>query len=146
MNAHTRISVVTLTLLVMVGAATAQIITISTSADVIDFGGGQTVADLPGPDGKVSLAEAGLASDNTPGVQTIAFNVPQGEWEYQWLFPGRAVLRPFLAFASSSPRSSTRRRRPTSPATLTPMAGGRDLAGDLPHRQRRLGGPWLRQL
>ena len=30
------------------------------------------------PDGKVSLPEAGLASDNTPGVQTIAFHT--GGW------------------------------------------------------------------
>lgn len=76
----------------------AQVIVVDTSDDVIDFGGAQQVANLPGPDGKVSLAEAGLASDNTAGVQTIAFNVPPSEWLYQWLFPGRAVLRPFLGF------------------------------------------------
>ena len=64
----------------------------------MDFGGSQRVQDLPGPDGKISLAEAGLASDNTPGVQTIGFAVPQSEWEYQWLFPGRVVFRPFLGF------------------------------------------------
>lgn len=75
-----------------------EIITVDTAADVVDFGGNRQVADLPGPDGRVSLAEAGLASDNTPGVQTIAFAVPQNEWEFQWLFPGRVVLRPFLGF------------------------------------------------
>ncbi|MBL8766513.1 MAG: hypothetical protein JNL94_04055 [Planctomycetes bacterium] len=76
----------------------AQTIVVNTAADVVDFGGAQRVANLPGPDGKVSLAEAGLASDHTPGVQTIAFQVPQSEWTMQWLYPGRAVLNPFLGF------------------------------------------------
>ena len=79
-------------------AAAAQTIVVDTSDDVVDFGGAQTVADLPGPDGKVSLPEAGLASDNTPGVQTIGFQIPQSEWLYQQFFPGRAVLKPFLGF------------------------------------------------
>ncbi len=82
----------------LAGAASAQTIYVDTSADTIDFGGLQQVADLPGPDGKISLPEAGLASDNTPGVQTIGFHIPQSDWDYQWLFPGRAVLRPFLGF------------------------------------------------
>jgi hypothetical protein len=85
-------------LLMVASAAPGETITVDTSADVIDFGGAQMVDDLPGPDGKVSLREAGLASDNTPGVQTIAFNVPQDEWEFQWLYPGRLVLTPFLGF------------------------------------------------
>ncbi len=79
-------------------AASGQSIFVTTSDDVVDFGGAQQVADLPGPDGKVSLAEAGLASDNTPGVQTIGFHVPQSDWQYQWLYPGRVVLKPFLGF------------------------------------------------
>jgi hypothetical protein len=78
--------------------AFAQTIHVTTANDVTDFGGAKQVADLPGPDGKVSLAEAGLASDNTPGVQTIGFQVPQNEWQYQWLYPGRLVLKPFLGF------------------------------------------------
>lgn len=78
--------------------ALAQTIYVDTSNDVVDFGGAQTVADLPGPDGLISLPEAGLASDNTPGVQTIGFHVPQSDWQYQWLYPGRVVLRPFLGF------------------------------------------------
>ena len=85
-------------LLVPKGAAFAQTIYVDTSDDVVDFGGAQQVANLPGPDGKISLAEAGLASDNTPGVQTIGFRIPQGEWLYQQFFPGRAVLRPLLGF------------------------------------------------
>jgi hypothetical protein len=78
--------------------AFGQTIYVDTSDDVVDFGGAQQVADLPGPDGKISLPEAGLASDNTPGVQTIGFHIPQSEWLYQQFFPGRAVLRPFLGF------------------------------------------------
>ena len=87
-----------LMLLLTTSAALAQTIIVDTANDVIDFGGAMQVADLPGPDGKVSLPEAGLASDNTPGVQTIGFHIPQGEWQYQSFFPGRAVLRPFLGF------------------------------------------------
>ncbi|MFO0972917.1 MAG: hypothetical protein U1A27_05705 [Phycisphaerae bacterium] len=79
-------------------SARAQTIYVDTSGDVVDFGGAQQVADLPGPDGKISLPEAGLASDNTPGVQTIGFHVPQSDWQFQQFFPGRAVLRPFLGF------------------------------------------------
>ncbi|GMU37764.1 MAG: hypothetical protein KJ057_10630 [Phycisphaerae bacterium] len=93
-----RTGIAALLAVLTVGSLRAQTITVDTSADVVDFGGAQRVGDLPGPDGRVSLAEAGLASDNTPGVQTIAFAIPQSEWLYQWLFPGRAVLRPFLGF------------------------------------------------
>lgn len=92
------LSVITLVLLAAVSTSSSQVITVDTAADDVDFGGDQTVSDLPGPDGKISLAEAGLASDNTAGIQTIAFNVPKREWDYQWLFPGRVVLRPFLGF------------------------------------------------
>jgi len=93
-----RFAVGLLALLGMVRLADAQTIIVDTADDVVDFGGAQQVANLPGPDGKVSLPEAGLASDNTPGVQTIGFQIPQSEWLYQNFFPGRAVLRPFLGF------------------------------------------------
>ncbi len=82
----------------MCGVAFGQTVTVDTSSDVVDFGGAQMVGDLPGPDGQVSLREAGLASDNTPGIQTIAFAVPQSDWQHQWLYPGRVVLTPFLGF------------------------------------------------
>ncbi len=85
-------------LVLLASTVSAQTIIVNTADDTVDFGGAMQVANLPGPDGKVSLAEAGLASDNTPGVQTIGFNVPQSEWTYQWLYPGRAVLTPFLGF------------------------------------------------
>ncbi len=99
MNAFQRaLSTTTAVALLLAGAARAQTIVVDTAADDFDFGGLQQVADLPGPDGKVSLVEAGVASDNTPGVQTIAFHVPQIEWTYQWLYPGRAVLNPSGGF------------------------------------------------
>ncbi len=82
--------------LLVSGRAAAQTIFVDTATDATDFGGAQQVADLPGPDGRISLAEAAIASDNTPGVQTIGFHVPQNEWQYQWLYPGRAVLTIFL--------------------------------------------------
>ncbi|MFO1078300.1 MAG: right-handed parallel beta-helix repeat-containing protein [Planctomycetota bacterium] len=93
-----RCSLTALNLVFLLAASplSAQVIYVDTSNDAIDFGGAQQVADLPGPDGVISLAEAALASDNTPGVQTIGFHVPQSQWQYQQFFPGRAVLRPFL--------------------------------------------------
>lgn len=96
-----RMTLSSLVLCSAAGFALAQggeLITVDTSTDVVDFGGAQRIADLPGPDGRISLKEAALASDNTPGVQTIGFAVPQSEWEYQWLYPGRVVFRPFLGF------------------------------------------------
>lgn len=83
--------------------ALAQTIFVTTAADTTDFGGAQRVANLPGPDGKVSLAEAAIASDNTPGVQTIGFHIPQNEWTFQYLYPGRAVLTIFLGFNLHQP-------------------------------------------
>ncbi len=60
--------------------ATAATIVVTTNQDVIDspfttanFCGSGTVANLPGADGKVSLREAIIATNNTPGQQTIKF-------------------------------------------------------------------------
>jgi len=64
-------------------SAHAQTVTVDTTEDVVDFGGAQQVADLPGPDGLVSFREACTAANNTPGPQTIAFaipNAPPMEW------------------------------------------------------------------
>jgi hypothetical protein len=61
----------------------AQTITVSTTEDVVDFGGAQQVVNLPGPDGVVSFREACTAANNTAGPQTIAFaipNAPPNEW------------------------------------------------------------------
>lgn len=49
---------------------------VTTTGDVVDFGGAQRDTDLPGPDGTVSLREAVTAANNTPGPQTIGFDIP----------------------------------------------------------------------
>lgn len=88
MNTHTLKS----TPLVLIAAssfASAQI-TVTTLEDHTDFTGAQRVADLPGPDGKVSFREAVTAANNTPGPDTIAFAIPQDDW---WLVPDYAVLK-----------------------------------------------------
>lgn len=73
----------------------AQSIFVTTTADVVDFGGAKTVADLPGPDGKVSLREACTAANNTAGAQVIGFHVPVGQW-------GTGVTGPVLINAGVS--------------------------------------------
>ncbi len=70
--------------------ASGETITVNTVDDITDFAGAQVVADLPGPDGKISLHEAVTAANNTSGPQTIAFAVPQSEW---WLISNIALLR-----------------------------------------------------
>src|ERR671919_1442842 len=61
------------------GAQAQTTITVDTTSDVVDFGGAQTVADLPGPDGQTSLREATIASTNTAGPETIAFEIPTSD-------------------------------------------------------------------
>jgi parallel beta-helix repeat protein len=61
------------------GAQDQVTITVDTTSDVVDFGGAQTVADLPGPDGQTSLREAAIASTNTAGPETIAFDIPTSD-------------------------------------------------------------------
>lgn len=80
-------------LLGFVATAGAQIVTVTTAEDRVDIDW-QTarIEDLPGPDGKISFAEAMIATNNTPGHQTIGFAIPQNEWILQFLFPGCAVL------------------------------------------------------
>lgn len=103
MRTHITLTVSGLLALSIAARLPGQVIFVSTAADVVDFGGAQQVADLPGPDGRISLAEAGLASDNTEGVQTIGFHVPAHEWTFQFVYPGRAVLNPFLGFRVFEP-------------------------------------------
>jgi PKD repeat protein len=59
-----------------VASAEGGTIIVNTTSDLEDFGGAKTMSDLPGPDGVVSLREAVTASNNTPGPNTIAFNIP----------------------------------------------------------------------
>ncbi|MFN0206995.1 MAG: hypothetical protein ACKVS6_11900 [Planctomycetota bacterium] len=63
-----------------VATLSAQTVYVTTVSDVVDFGGLQRVNNLPGPDGKVSMREAAIASNNTAGAQTIGFQVPAGQW------------------------------------------------------------------
>lgn len=76
------------------GPAGAQTITVDIEdASIFDVPSTATVADLPGPDGHISFGEAMVASNNTPGRQTIAFAIPAREWTHQpeW-YPGVAVI------------------------------------------------------
>lgn len=73
-------------------AASAQTIMVNTSSEAVDFAAPHQVANLPGPDGKISLQEAVQAANNTPGPQTIHFAIPRNEWE-ESLFPGIAMIQ-----------------------------------------------------
>ncbi|MCG3125355.1 MAG: hypothetical protein CHACPFDD_00173 [Phycisphaerae bacterium] len=80
-------------------SATAQTVTVTTLHDVIDFGGAHQVADLPGPDGRISMQEACMAVNNTAGSQTIEFAIPTSEF---WLLNNMALLEldsgPFVLY------------------------------------------------
>lgn len=90
---------ISLALLVLPGVAAAQTVTVTTAADTTDIDWQTaTIADLPGPDGKVSFSEALIATNHTPGHQTIAFAIPQEEWILQFVLPGRAVLTALTGF------------------------------------------------
>jgi hypothetical protein len=69
--------------------AAAQTITVDYIEDVSDFAPPYQIAQLPGPDGKVSFREALTAANNTPGPQTIEFAIPQDQW---WLVDEMALL------------------------------------------------------
>jgi parallel beta-helix repeat protein len=70
-------------------------IVVNTTSDVEDFGGSQQIADLPGPDGVISLREAITAANNTPGPQVITFNIPKTDPQ----FDGKVfTIRPLSRF------------------------------------------------
>jgi hypothetical protein len=76
------------------GYASAQTITVTTIADTVDINWQvATVADLPGPDGLVSLSEAFIASNQTPGVQTIGLAIPASQ--LGWIGPTYAGIAVF---------------------------------------------------
>lgn len=84
--------------------AAAQTITVDiTDGDAIDIDPNTaTVADLPGPDGHISFSEAMIASNNTPGRQTIGFAIPTSEWTYLPAFyPGRAVIHGMMFYGNA---------------------------------------------
>ena len=102
MTSMTRKPNKTITPTTIAGAAIASILTLSAHGagetitvnvaldDFMDFGGAQMVADLPGPDGLITLREAVTAANNTPGAQTIAFAIPMSEWSF--FFDDRAII------------------------------------------------------
>ena len=59
-----------------VAGARAATVTVNSTSVVVDFGGANQVADLPGPDGLVTFPEAAIATTNTPGPDLIAFHIP----------------------------------------------------------------------
>ena len=72
--------------------AAGETITVNLALDdFMDFSGAQRVADLPGPDGAITLREAVTAANNTPGPQTIAFAIPTSQWWF--LYSDRAIIR-----------------------------------------------------
>lgn len=86
--------------LLLASAMPAQTIMVDLADDQIDVDPETaTLADLPGPDGHISFSEAVIASNHTPGRQTIGFAVPTSEWTYlNWYYPGRAVVHAAPAF------------------------------------------------
>ncbi|MBN1301824.1 MAG: hypothetical protein JW995_11475 [Melioribacteraceae bacterium] len=54
-------------------------IVVNTTLDVEDFDEPLQIKDLPGPDGLVSLREAIIAANHTPGPQVIGFNIPASD-------------------------------------------------------------------
>lgn len=63
--------------------AGAADVTVTTTTDVLDAGGGDcgaiTIPFHPGPDGVISLREAMCAANNTAGPDTIQFDIPSCE-------------------------------------------------------------------
>jgi hypothetical protein len=57
----------------------APAIVVNTTRDVMDVPANAQVTQLPGPDKLVSLREAIIAANNTPGPQDIAFNIPKSD-------------------------------------------------------------------
>ncbi len=92
-----------LALACLVGVSSAQTITVTTSADVVDVPIAAVLADLPGPDGVVSFREALRVSDNEPGHQTVGFAIPQSDWYLPDIFPGQCLLQASLALSAADP-------------------------------------------
>lgn len=90
--------------LVTLEGADGQTITVDIEdSSIFDVPVTATVADLPGPDGHISFGEAMVASNNTPGRQTVAFAIPKSEWTYSpALYPGRAVIHGWVPNMSAN--------------------------------------------
>lgn len=100
-----------LSVLLAASAALSDTVVVTTGFDDIDIDWQTaTIADLPGPDGKVSFSEAMIATNNTPGHDRIEFAIPQREWQLQFLFPGRAVVKAINTFFWARQRLGNDRR------------------------------------
>lgn len=87
-----RVGMTCASVLALSAIASAQTVTVDLALDdFMDFGGAQRIADLPGPDGHVTVREAITAANNTPGAQTIAFAIPTSEWSF--FYTDRALIR-----------------------------------------------------
>lgn len=66
------------TTLMAMGATVTQAATVTVTHvdDIDDFGGSRMIADLPGPNGLVSMREAVIAVNNTPGDHRVEFAIP----------------------------------------------------------------------
>ncbi len=94
MELHKPARRVGLALVTLIGFASGQTITVDLATDDFDVPWpNATLADLPGPDGRVSFPEALLVSDNTSGQQTIAFAIPAADWWLPQLNPGICKLQ-----------------------------------------------------
>ena len=94
---------VAVTFLLCGSTANAQIITVTTAFDDTDVPSSATIADLPGPDGVVSLREALRVSDNEPGRQTIGFAIPDDQRWLPNIYPQFVLLQGSFAFGASDP-------------------------------------------
>lgn len=104
--------------------SSAPDILVNTTSDVVDFSGSFQVADLPGPDGLVSLREAIIAANNTPGPQVIGFNIPTSDPG----FDGTVfTIRPISDFSGLPPLADGGTK--IDGATQTAFTGNTNPAG-----------------
>jgi hypothetical protein len=107
--------------------AQGQIIVVDDTPEVADFPAPQTVAQLPGPDGRVTFREATIAANNTPGPQTIHFNIPRSRWST--LYSDRVlVFSDFNAFVVGGDGGVTVDGRSQTAFTGDTNPGGNEVA------------------
>jgi hypothetical protein len=93
MNRNVRGTLASVVTLALASGAAADTVTVNVGTDPIDIDWSTaTIEDLPGPDGLISFSEAMIATNNTPGHDTIGFAIPKEGWLLQFLFPNRAVI------------------------------------------------------
>ncbi len=118
------------------GTKARSLITVDTTADVVDFGGTQQVGDLPGADGLVSLREAIIAANNTAGAHTVEFNIVEAGNDFHdgcwWFTPSDGNLGPLPVIAASvtiDGYTQTENRGDTNPDGPELVLDGSGLSG-----------------